>query len=181
MSGYSRVSAVVVAVVLVAAFGILMATRGSGPARSSAGAQVVSNLTAAEEVRMEKATGLLLRPNTSTPSISADVAVSTAMERTGRDLSVPPKASGWIANEEIPGGSDLVSIKDRPVWIVSFEGVELQRSGPPDDTIPRTWTGRRDVVIDADTGQWLYTAEQGLEPASIPTTSPGSYSSGHND
>lgn len=169
MSGYSRVSAIVVAVVLVAVFGILMATRSSGPAGSASGAQVVSDLTPAEEVRMEKATGLLLRPNTSTPLISADVAVSTAMERAGGDLPVPPKASSWIANEEIPGGSDLVSIKDRPVWIVTFEGVELARSGPPDATIPRTWTGRRDVIIDSDTGQWLYTAEQGLEPVSDPT------------
>jgi hypothetical protein len=164
----------VVAVVLVAAFGILLSMRGSGPAHPSVGAQVVSNLTAAEEAGLEKATGLLLRPNTSTPSISADVAVSTAMERAGGDLPVPPKASSWIANEEIPGGSDLISIKDRPVWIVTFEGVELVRSGLPDDTIPRTWTGRRDVIIDSDTGQWLYTSEQGIEPASDPTIPPDS-------
>jgi hypothetical protein len=168
------VSAVVVAVVLVVAFGVFLATRLSGPAGSTSGAEVMSNLTPAERTRMEKATGLLLRPNASPPSISADVAVSTAMERAGGDLPVRPKASSWIANEEIPGGSDLISIQDRPVWIVSFEGVELQRSGPPDATIPRTWTGRRDVIIDSDTGQWLYTAEQGLEPASIPTTPPES-------
>lgn len=169
MSGYSKVSAVVVAVVLVAAFGILIATRSSGPAGSASGAQVVGDPTATDEAGMEKATGLLLRPNASPPLVNADIAVSTAMERAGGDLPVPSKSSSWIANDEIPGGSDLVSFKDRPVWIVTFDGVEFARSGPPDDTIPRTWTGRTDVIIDSDTGQWLYTAEQGIEPASDPT------------
>lgn len=62
------------------------------------------------------------------------------------------------------GGAFNPSLVKRPVWVLRVQGLSLTRSGPVDmasTTGPRANDGERITVFDAQTGDYIFSVEQG--------------------
>ena len=84
--------------------------------------------------------------------ISREEALNIAWREEGRPDATSVDATLAISRVEEDGGSD-----ERPVWIVTYEGVCVVAHGPPQGRPPgqRCAASTYGVVIDATTGQFL--------------------------
>jgi len=120
--------------------------------------------------------GIELRPLGGVPSITEDMAIAIAKREVGGDTIVGDAehiTAMYTSFSDYPAGpgeSPLTLpgttrvIKDVPVWIVTFHGVHMLRSGPcmidaSGNQIPSTRDpyvfGDTNVVLDAETGEVL--------------------------
>lgn len=180
MTGFGKLLSIVVAIGVVGVFAVLLATQRSGNAGSSMSIEAITTPAPDQEPTLERAVGLALRRNPAAPPIGAVQAVSVALEHEGITRPpLPPKVSSWVADRQYPARSstegsqrttpvtdELIPLRDRPVWIVTLEGTEMAISSPAGWNQPPLWRSRKDVVIDATTGEWLFTSEEALEPVS---------------
>lgn len=171
MSRFRRVSVLVLAT-LVTGVAIYQfrsaAAQHAGNNSVSGSVQVVVDPAPAEQVRIESRTGLVLQRAEAASNVAADVASDVAyahLNDVDKPL-MPPRLTQWVASTK-PNGEDVQfypKLDGRSVWIATFDRVQTIGSVPPGSDASGEYVAQVDMVIDADTGQWLWTDQHEVAP-----------------
>lgn len=124
-----------------------------------------------------------------TPSLPAGIDRQTAIDIATRELTddgsrvfSDPKAEYWLATnpeQTTTNPKDPEYMLDRPVWLVTFDKVEVQPSGGPAEVpgksfpkLPDRILSKAQVFVDATTGEFLWLGADSLDPVTTPETDP---------
>lgn len=143
------------------------------PLLSKRGAMTTGAYAVPEDVAARlKQARITLADSPSVPRITREAAIRIARQHFPGDPGSGPTATYGLATNDPETTSGRGRMQDRPVWVVSFtHGAMVERSGPVDSPLPRVFSGTGDVLVDADTGDFVMAIQQSTAPITQP--SPG--------
>lgn len=111
---------------------------------------------------------IVLEPAANTPTVSREEAIGIAKSKLGHvTIQSAPRASYWLATTINTETNSSYWMDEEPVWVVTYDLVIMPVSvpPPPDDVLyPKEVLARANVIIRANTGKFIVSSEDELEP-----------------
>jgi len=124
----------------------------------------------ATPVRLPGLKDILLVPVDEGLTVGELEAVAVASKQVvARQTLSSPQADAYLAtNIQESDPNAPLFLQSVPVWVVSWEKVIVERSGPAQSAVPRGIASRADVLINAVTGDYILTSHRSLTPVTAP-------------